>query len=405
MKVNKYFPFFILFFFFNSFLLPIGLLYTTLLAPFFFIWLHNKGKRYLVTKYVLTLLPFVIIHLKNGVDTFSYVKSFILLFTTYLTVYAFYVLVKQKNYLEDWFKKVTILNTIFTGIALIFFFTPYITTFWTIQNVSMMVEDYPRLSLLTYEPSYYSTLLVPLIAYFLLDTLLRNKWSSLIYLCLLAIPLLLSFSLGVIACLIFSFIFMALIHNRAITIKKVNLRPILYSLGIALLSFTTWMVVDSDNALALRISNVLAGKDTSGRGRTNEAFLLSYRIANEKSLTWGAGVGQIKILGEKIIRPFYKYGKEHVEVTTIPCAAAETLAIFGFVGFSIRILLQLYLFYKTRVFESSFRTLVFFHIFIYQFTGSFITNLAEYLIWILAFVPCFGQFEKSKDVRLPVAKP
>jgi hypothetical protein len=41
--------------------------------------------------------------------------------------------------------------------------------------------------------------------------------------------------------------------------------------------------------------------------------------------------------------------------------------------------------------------------FIYQFTGSFMTNIAEYVIWVLAYTPAFREFDKNKLIE-PVIK-
>ncbi|HET9430639.1 MAG TPA: hypothetical protein VFO70_05650, partial [Chitinophagaceae bacterium] len=78
---------------------------------------------------------------------------------------------------------------------------------------------------------------------------------------------------------------------------------------------------------------------------------------------------------------------------------AETLAIFGWVGFWIKLLVELALFYFTKVWTNYYRLLLFFFIFIYQFTGSFITNMAEYVIWILAFTNVFKQFDSRLKVN------
>ena len=78
---------------------------------------------------------------------------------------------------------------------------------------------------------------------------------------------------------------------------------------------------------------------------------------------------------------------------SIPNAAAETLAIFGWTGLVLRILVEIFLFFYTRVWTNYYRLLLFLFVFIYQFTGSFITNIAEYVIWILAFTNVFHQFD------------
>jgi hypothetical protein len=96
-----------------------------------------------------------------------------------------------------------------------------------------------------------------------------------------------------------------------------------------------------------------------------------------------------------LIRNYYGYGPETVRVA-IPNAAAETLALFGWAGFSLRILAQCLLFMYTKVWRNYYRLLLFVFIFIYQFTGSFITNIAEYVIWIMAFTPVFKEYDSTE---------
>jgi hypothetical protein len=140
----------------------------------------------------------------------------------------------------------------------------------------------------------------------------------------------------------------------------------------------------------------MAGTDTSAKGRTFEAFELAYIIAQLKSIWWGVGVGQVKTVGYETIINYYKYPRELFPVVRIPNAFAETLAVFGIAGIAVRLFVQIYLFFKTKVSTNQYRTLLFFYVFIYQFTGSFLTNIAEYVIWIMAFSNCFAQFNKDR---------
>ena len=91
------------------------------------------------------------------------------------------------------------------------------------------------------------------------------------------------------------------------------------------------------------------------------------------------------------IRDYYLY---YIDMqVAIPNAVAETMAIFGWVGVSLRLGIEIFLFFYTRVWTNYYRLLLFLFIFVYQFTGSFITNIAEYVIWILAFTRIFQQFD------------
>jgi hypothetical protein len=80
-------------------------------------------------------------------------------------------------------------------------------------------------------------------------------------------------------------------------------------------------------------------------------------------------------------------------VVRIPNAVAETMAIFGIFGIAIRFSLIFYFFIKTKVLENYYRTLLFVFVFVYQFTGSYITNIVEYVIWVIAFSTVFKQFD------------
>lgn len=152
-----------------------------------------------------------------------------------------------------------------------------------------------------------------------------------------------------------------------------------------------------DNPITARAIAFLNDEDTSGKGRTFEAFQLAYEIASVKSIWWGVGPGQLKIIGDPIIKSFYSYGFDYGTVR-IPNAVAETLALFGVIGVIIRLVVQVYFFFKAKVLDNYFQTLLFIFIFVYQFTGSFTTNIAEYVIWILAFTTVFPQFDKRMGI-------
>jgi hypothetical protein len=150
-----------------------------------------------------------------------------------------------------------------------------------------------------------------------------------------------------------------------------------------------------DNALFIRIQNIFSGVDSSTRGRTTDSFGIAWKIASERSIWFGSGLGQVKVLAHDIVKRYYNYWGD-LDVVRIPNAVAETLAIFGIWGLVIRFGLIFYLFFKTRVLANHYQTAVFIFIFVYQFTGSYITNVVEYMAWILAFSNCFPQFDNER---------
>ncbi|WP_219337358.1 O-antigen ligase family protein [Pontibacter populi] len=394
MKINKAYLLTIIFFFFNSFLLPIGLLYTTILTPVFYFALLFKQYKYILLKYVFCIAPFVLIHLKNGVVLQDYFVSLTLYFTVYIFIFIVYDFLKTRTYLDILFDRITNINFALTILALISLFTPF-KTLWALHAVSAGISGLPRLSLFTYEPSYYSTLLVPLIFYYLLSISIHRENQKLPKLLMLGLSLCLSFSLGVIASIAIAISFVLLLNLHRLKIRRETVSLLLYLLLLGVLIALLLFIFYPENALYKRIYNVFTGNDSSGKGRTFEAIEIAYILIQKKSVMWGIGLGQIKTLGYDVITSFYKYDRNLIKVVTIPNAFAETLAIFGFVGAFLRIFLQLFLFFKTKVYKNYFQMLCFSYIFIYQFTGSFITNIAEYLIWLLAFIPYFTQFNKD----------
>jgi hypothetical protein len=251
--------------------------------------------------------------------------------------------------------------------------------------------------MLTYEPSYYATLLVPLFSYYFIRFILKqttgNRFSHLL---VIGLPLLMSLSFGVISCFAISITLLILLNFTTLFSSKKIFNSFI-ALGILLLIGIIFLYIFyPNNPIFVRAIAFISNDDQSGRGRTTEAFHLAYQIAEVKSIWWGVGPGQLKIVGDPIIKEFYAYGSSYGQVS-IPNAVAETLTLFGFVGVGLRISIQLYLFFRTKVLNNYFQTLLFLYAFIYQFTGSFTTNVAEYVIWILAFTNVFPQFDKQNS--------
>jgi hypothetical protein len=247
---------------------------------------------------------------------------------------------------------------------------------WTQEAVTVGANEIMRFRGLTYEPSHYSMLLAPLFLYSFWDairfpSLRKNGW-----LLLTAIPLILSFSFGVLAALI-----IAIAANYASSIKNIRKHKGL-GLVFALMAIALYLASD-DNIVKLRLINVLTGNDTSGQARTFGSYVFSYEIAAAKNIWFGVGFGQIKVVGEDIIA--WGGGR-------LPCAIAETLAQFGIIGVLVRILLCVFLFFRTGLRRNPFRLSLFVFLFVYQFTGSFLTNLAEYVGWVLACSATFPRF-------------
>lgn len=290
------------------------------------------------------------------------------------------------------------LNAILTLVAIPFLFLPkhYQEYFWYFNELTRGFGDFPRLALFTYEASYYSLLLIPVWYYYLLkfafNSIENNKWLTVL---LITIPMLLSLSFGVIGATVLVILILCLLFwNRLFKYKR-PLKIIFISFfTLTFVSILLW-VYFPENAFFIRLENIISGKDTSANGRTIDSFTMAWKIANLKNIFFGAGLGQIKIVIIDLAHKYYKYWGNFPRYD-IPNAIGETLSIFGIAGVAVRLWLEIYLFVKTKVFSNYYRLALFIFIFIYQFTGSFITNIVEYVIWILAFSNIFEQFNIPK---------
>lgn len=397
-NINKYIPFALIYFFCNSLFLPEGLLYTTLLTPLFLYELIKENKLNLLLYFLLIIFVFFLIHVSNGINIYYYIKSFLLFITVSIFCFYLFLFCSKVQNIERIFIYILYTNAILFPLALLSLRFHFLENyFWYFVPFTPDMAVIPRLKMFTYEASYYSLLLVPIVFYciwnFLLNSLAIYKWQLLFVI----LPLLFSFSLGVLTG-IFITIFLVLIlcFKNVFSNKRMRL-IILLSIAVFFISMVLLFKFFPNNALLVRLRNIPTGKDTSARGRTYEAFDLAYLIAKQKSVWFGVGLGQIKDMGRNTIVQYYQYTKIP-DVIRIPNSVAETFAIYGFVGIILKFGIIFFMFFKTRVFSNYYRLSLFIFIFIYQFTGSFIFNIVEYLIWIFAFsniLPIFNKVSKS----------
>ena len=341
--LNKYLPFALIYFFINTVALPFGLTYTALLAPFFYVWILWVRKRDVLLPFIIILLPFVIVHLTIvEADVKTYALSFLNLFLVYIFCQAVYTFLLVCNDIEKIFRRLVVINFIVCLLAIPLYFTPWFFIAWNEQVLTEGVGSLRRLKLFTYEPSYYALLFTPFFFFFLLQYLFRqNTIRSGLLLPMIILPYLLSFSIGVMGTIFLSCLITWFIHFRKLTRKRRVANTIITGSVLAGSLMVVLVLFFRSTQLFLRIANIITGRDSSGRGRTVDAFLLANKILKEKNEYFGIGLGQIKITGDDIIRNYYFYNADIL--ATIPNAAAETLAIFGWTGFVLRIGLEVVL--------------------------------------------------------------
>jgi O-Antigen ligase len=256
----------------------------------------------------------------------------------------------------------------------------------------MAKHEFPRLKLFTYEASYYSLLLVPIVYYYVFKFLFKQiEQYRFLTMFIVLVPVLMSMSFGVIGSTFLTACILAFVFREKLLKYR---RPFLITLTILvalILTFVVLLIFFPKNPFSLRMYSIFEGTDTSANGRTTDSFNIAWKLIKDKNSWFGIGLGQIKIQVEALVREFFSYWGNYPRYD-IPNAMGETLAIFGIFGVLIRLGLEWYLFFKTNVKTNYYRLALFIFVFIYQFTGSFITNIVEYVIWILAFSQVFEQF-------------
>ncbi|HUR12091.1 MAG TPA: hypothetical protein VM012_12005 [Flavitalea sp.] len=395
LRINKFLPVAALYFFVNSIFLPQGLLYTTLLTPFFIVWLYNQRFMKPFPWFFFITIVYACIHLIIGVELTFYIISYILFFCVFVFCCTFYQFTRICSSLRDIFRQLLILNFLLLIPAVIAFFIPDVKgVFWMTTNVSSGLNQFSRLKMFTYEASYYSMLLVPIALYYYIKMLLFRFPNKGIVFFMITLPIILSFSFGTMLGLPLSLLLLFISDIRLFSVKPALRKFFLAALIIFILLTVLFIQIYPDNPLFLRIANIFSGRDSSFRGRVFESFYLAFKAAEEKSLLFGCGLGQFKVVAKEMVAAFYHFTQDYGTVR-LPSSVSETMVTFGITGLVIRIGAQIYLFFRTKVHDNYYRLALFIFIFIYQFTGSFLFNIAEFVIWILAFAPVFGEFDKS----------
>jgi hypothetical protein len=393
-KLNKYMPLAVLYFFFNSLWLPEGLLYTTLLTPYFIVWLYQNKMLHPFAWFACITLGYALIHLVIGIDILYYLRSYLLFSTVFIFVLTIYMFTRVCLSPGEIFKKLLILNFFLLIPASIAFFIPGIRDiFWMTSDVSSGLADFSRLKMFTYEASYYSLLLVPIAFYYLLKVILYRVPNKGLILLLIALPLTLSFAFGVLLGIPITIVILYLSDIRLLYLKRGTKKLLIISFIFLVLSAFLFARLYPDNPLFLRIANIIQGRDSSFKGRVFESIYLAYEVVKEKSLLFGAGLGQYKLLAKDLMSNFYSYTTE-VDIVRLSSTVSETFATFGLTGLFVRFIAEVYLFFKTRVYTNYYRLALFIFIFIYQFTGSYLMNIAEYVVWVFAFSKAFPEFNK-----------
>ena len=389
--------------FFNSLLLPQGLLYTTLLTPFFIYWLLKEGQLKKISGWMLLLLLPIPFHLAKSIEIKSYLISTINVFT--LLIFTFTVVHALKKLgpsLHNIFRTSLILNCFLIGFAFFVLTIPSLKeVIWNQLPISPGVEPFPRLQMFAYEPSHYALLFSPIAIFFILRIILGLSRAPLITGFAIILPLLASLSFGVVAGIAVSILFCLSLYFSVL--PKTTSRFIAYSVFAGLIVAVGAIAIWPENPIFLRVQNILFGTDTSTKGRISDSFYFASELLKNHGVIFGIGPGQIKILGHDMIMEHYRYWYSALYANAtmrIPNSMAELLATYGIYGFIIKLSLQVTLFYLTKVYSNLYSLSLFLFMFTYQFTGSFMTSTAELAIWAIIFMTRFPEYDFKNMAEL-----
>lgn len=390
----------LLYFFFNGLFLPEGLYYTTLLSPVFLAYVIYKGYLKALSWFIALSIPLFIIHYIHGIHVRYYVISWLLLFSCYIFILTAYDFIKNARYLDKIFSRILYLNMLLIIVAVIAYFIPALfDSFWYLNNFTQGASSFARLRMFTNEASHYAIIFAPVAIYYLLKAWKRGTPHVFFLLFFSLLPLLLSFSFGVIFAMLLAFCVMLLIESQRLPAYKKRLLGMLGIGAICCGLFVLFVVYMPGHPIVVRLKNIFSNNDTSFKGRTIDSFILSYDMASMKSLWFGMGPGQVKVYGLELYNHFYVLATDPARIVRIPNAVGETLAIYGILGLLARFGTLVYFYFKTKVYSNYYRQALFVFLFIYQFSGSNIVSINEYVIWILAFSATqFHEFDKSNTL-------
>jgi hypothetical protein len=388
LMIHRLLPAAAFYFFFNCAGLPLGLFYTSIFSPLLFLWLYFQGRRWLTTKFLLLLSPFILAHMVDGVTSVPhYLRSLLLMWTVYIAVYAFcWALINCKN-VERLFEQLIQLNFCVAILALAIRPTPLWPLLW--QDNANAYEGAPpglRMNLpSTTEPWAYGQLMLPLLIFAACRLLRDSRLRNVAFMIMIVVPLLLCQSFGGIS-LGLAGILVLIMTN----LRRLLRRPQSW-IVIMLLAFVTTALILIPNPISDRISRVISGGDDSTNLRVVIGYLGAYTSAASKSLWWGVGLGQAKFVD------YSDLGGGIID--RLPNAVADTLGQFGVIGLVVRFVVEFCLFFKTKVYKSSFRLAMFIVAFISQLTGSYVDDVQSYLLWLCAFYPLFPNSELSEKPK------
>jgi hypothetical protein len=386
-RVHKSLPMGCLYFFFNRFdFFPMGLLITSILSPFFYIWLLRKKRRFVLEPFLLGLFPFAVINLYDGgMNWKDYLVSFLLLLTIYMTAYAFAVRLPEIRSLDSLVRTLVWINLAVAFLGVAVRFTKWHIYMWQDQTTNGSASGLIRYKGFTYEPAYFAATILPLVLYSYWALIQRKKWANIRLLIAAAIPLIMALSFAVVAS-----VGLGILGTQAVLHR--NLRQTKWFVAAGVLALAVFIALPSTSHIKVRVNNVLNGNDASTNAHTVEGYVAAYEIAKKKDIWFGAGIGQSKLY----IQSVNTWGQNDPSLNS---DVSETLATFGIVGLALRFLIEGFFCLRCRPWKDPFRLSLFIAVFVLQFGDGNLIHLPKYFDWVIAYSITLNPFPMPVPVR------
>lgn len=386
-RFHKSLPMGCLYFFFNRFdFFPIGLLITSILSPFFYIWLLRKKRRFVMEPFFLVLFPFAVVHFYDGgINWKDYLVSTLLLLSIYITVYAFAVRLPEIRSIDRLVRGIIWINLMLAFVGLAIRFTKWHIFMWQDQTTNGSASGLVRYKGFTYEPAYFAATVLPLVLYGYWAFIKRKNWANVRLVIAAGIPFMMALSFGVVGT-----VALGIMGTQAVLHR--HLRQTKWFVAAAILALVGFICLPSTSHFKVRVNDILNGQDASTNAHTTQGYIAAYAIAKKKNIWFGAGVGQTKLYIESV----NTWGQND---TSLNSDVGETLATFGIVGLAVRFLIEGIFCFRCRPWRDPFRLSIFIAVFLLQFGDGNLIHLPKYFDWIIAYSSTLNLFQMPLPVR------
>lgn len=392
-RFHKYLPLAFIYFFVNvPGFFPVGLMVTSILSPFMYLWLLLRGHRHVLEMFLAVTFPFIVANIYSGIIWKDFIITYPLMITVYVTIYSFAVAIREMRSWEALMRTIIRVNFVVALLGLAIRFTPYYQLMWQVgSNYEGEGNNLIRFRAFTYEAPYYSMLISPLVLYSFWRFIRKRNFANVRLLLATLFPLAMAASLGKILCLLCAIVAVHFYMNRGLAKYK-------WAFGVLIGVIVIYFALPSTSLTKQRIDNLMSGQDTSASLHTMTSYTAALGMARGKNIWFGVGFGETKNYAPEYLKYSNNQSTQNAPPLLIVAAVAETLAEFGIAGLVVRFGLQILFFFKTRPDRDPFRLSLFICVFLLQFGSSDKTYLPEYMLWILAFSPSVAMFSSEETV-------